>query len=240
MNNPRRQARLLNLVRKLLALSRNNNNAHEAGLALQRAQQLMARYGISELDAGLANVKEMASSTAPSDAKKVPEWMISLVRCVSHGFGCRAYYSWRLTSSGYSRSVTFYGFSEKPEIAAYAFDVLTRQLKDATSSYLSRQSKKLKLATRRARAEQFRDGWVSGVRRVIHTHTVPAEEQHILDRWLESQEMKTVATRELKSCRGASLAREQGYQAGRNARLHQGVSGQGQQAIGYRQDNRGK
>ncbi|MCX8959065.1 DUF2786 domain-containing protein [Erwinia psidii] len=236
MNNPRRQARLLNLVRKLLALGRNNNNAHEAGLALQRAQQLMARYGISELDAGLTSVQEMASSTAPSDAEKVPEWMINLVRCVSQGFGCRAYYSWRLTPSGYRRSVTFYGFSEKPAIAAYAFDVLTRQLKDATSSYLSSQSKRLKLATRRARAEQFRDGWVCGVRRVITAHTVSVDEQQIMDHWLEGQQMKTVTTRELKSCRGGELAREQGYKAGKNARLHQGVSGEGQQAIGYRQN----
>ena len=51
MNNSQRQLRLLNLVRKLLKLGRSNSNAHEAGLALQRAQKLMARYGISELDA---------------------------------------------------------------------------------------------------------------------------------------------------------------------------------------------
>jgi hypothetical protein len=162
MNNSQRQLRLLNLVRKLLKLGRSNSNAHEAGLALQRAQKLMARYGISELDAGLTSVREASSRTAPSDAEKVPEWMVTLVRGVCHAFGCQAYYSWRQTSAGYRRSVTFYGFSEKPEIAAYAFDVLTRQLKDATNSYLKTQSKRLKLATRRARAEQFRDGWVCG------------------------------------------------------------------------------
>lgn len=167
MNNSQRQLRLLNLVRKLLKLGRSNSNAHEAGLALQRAQKLMARYGISELDAGLISVREASSRTAPSDAEKVPEWMVALVRGVCHAFGCRAYYSWRQTSAGYRRSVTFYGFSEKPEIAAYAFDVLTRQLKDATTSYLKTQSKRLKLTTRRARAEQFRDGWVCGVRELI-------------------------------------------------------------------------
>lgn len=43
MNNSQRQLRLLNLVRKLLKLGRSNSNAHEAGLALQRAQKLMAR-----------------------------------------------------------------------------------------------------------------------------------------------------------------------------------------------------
>lgn len=236
MNNSQRQLRLLNLVRKLLKLGRSNSNAHEAGLALQRAQKLMARYGISALDAGLTSVREASSRTAPSDAEKVPEWMVTLVRGVCHAFGCCAYYSWRQTSAGYRRSVTFYGFSEKPEIAAYAFDVLTRQLKDATNSYLKTQSKRLKLATRRARAEQFRDGWVCGVREVISATDISSEEQQVMSHWLESRSMKTVTTRELKACRGADTARYQGYEAGQNARLHQGVSGRGPAAIGYRQD----
>ncbi|WP_312229862.1 DUF2786 domain-containing protein [Pseudescherichia sp.] len=236
MNNSQRQLRLLNLVRKLLKLGRSNSNAHEAGLALQRAQKLMARYGISELDASLTSVREASSRTAPSDAEKVPEWMVTLVRGVCHAFGCRAYYSWRQTSAGYRRSVTFYGFIEKPEIAAYAFDVLTRQLKDATNSYLKTQSKRLKLATRRARAEQFRDGWVCGVREVISATDISSEEEQVMSHWLESRSMKTVTTRELKACRGADTARYQGYEAGQNARIHHGVSGRGPAAIGYRQD----
>lgn len=47
MNNDKRQERLVSLVRKLLELSRSNSNAHEAGLALSRAQRLMEKYGIS-------------------------------------------------------------------------------------------------------------------------------------------------------------------------------------------------
>lgn len=128
------------------------------------------------------------------------------------------------------------GFSEKAEIAAYAFDVLTRQLKDATTSYLRTQNRRLKLATRRARAEQFRDGWVYGVREVISAADLSREELQVMSHWLESRSMKTVTTRELKACRGADTARYQGYEAGQNARLHQGVSGRGPAAIGYRED----
>lgn len=236
MNNSQRQLRLLNLVRKLLELSRSNSNAHEAGLALQRAQKLMSRYGITELDAGLSSIREVSSQTAPSDAEKIPEWMVSLVWGVCHAFGCRAYYSWRQVSTGYRRCVAFYGLSEKPEIAAYAFDVLTRQLRDATASYLSTQSKRLKLSTRRARAEQFRDGWVCGVREVITASDLSDDAQQLMSHWLESRNMKTVKTRELKACRGADNARYQGYEAGQSAQLHQGVSGRTPAAIGYRQD----
>ncbi|HFP5345291.1 TPA: DUF2786 domain-containing protein, partial [Escherichia coli] len=53
MSDMPHQERLVRRVRKLLELSRNNSNAHEAGLALARAQQLMAKHGITEQDAGL-------------------------------------------------------------------------------------------------------------------------------------------------------------------------------------------
>ena len=55
MSHSQRQARLVKLVRKLLELARSNSNAHEAGLALARAQKLMEKYGISELEASLSS-----------------------------------------------------------------------------------------------------------------------------------------------------------------------------------------
>lgn len=238
MNNDKRLERLVSLVRKLLELSRSNSNAHEAGLALSRAQRLMEKYGISELDATLSSVREVASQIAPSEAEKVPEWMTSLAWAVGHAFGCRPYFSWRYTSSGdCRRTVTFYGFSERPAVAAYAFDVLTRQLKDATAAWLKTQSKKLKLTTRRKRAELFRAGWVEGMRRVITVFQVTEQETQLMTRWMENQNMKTVTIRELKSCRGGEIARHRGYEAGRNVRLHHGVEGENPAAIGYLEEH---
>ncbi|ELF4281920.1 DUF2786 domain-containing protein [Salmonella enterica] len=234
MKNEKRQERLVSLVRKLLELSRSNSNAHEAGLALSRAQRLMEKYGISDLDATLSTVREVASHSAPSEAEKVPKWMTSLSWAVAHAFGCRPYFSWRNTSSGeYRRTVTFYGFSERPAVAAYAFDVLTRQLKDATTLFLKTQSKKLKMTTRRNRAELFRAGWVEGVRRVITIFQVTEQETQLMTRWMENQNMETVTIRELKSCRGGDIARHRGYEAGKSAKLHHGVEGEKTAAIGY-------
>ena len=238
MNNDKRQERLVSLVRKLLELSRSNSNAHEAGLALSRAQRLMEKYGISELDASLSSVREVASLSAPSEAEKVPEWMTRLTWAVAHAFGCRPYFSWRNTSSGeYRRTVTFYGFSERPAVVAYAFDVLTRQLKDATAAYLKTQSKKLKLTTRRNRAELFRAGWVEGMRRVITVFRVTEQETQLMTRWMDNQNMNTVTIRELKTCRGGDIARHRGYEAGKSARLHYGVEGENPSAITYREEH---
>ncbi|ANJ94192.1 hypothetical protein D3C81_450460 [compost metagenome] len=79
MSHSKRQTRLVKLVRKLLELARSNSNAHEAGLALARAQKLMAKYCIIELEANLSTIQTAPSQGTPSEAPKLPEWMISLV-----------------------------------------------------------------------------------------------------------------------------------------------------------------
>lgn len=235
MSHSQRQVRLVKLVRKLLELARSNSNAHEAGLALARVQKLMEKYGISELEASLSSLQTAPSQGAPSEAKqKLPEWMSGLAWAIARAFGCRLYFSWRDTPSGQRRNVTFYGFSEWPTVAAYAFDVLSRQLKDATVDYLKTQNKRLKMSTRRARAEQFRDGWVAGVRRVITTFTVTEQECDLMGTWLKNQKVGELKTRAPKACRGDDIARLRGYKAGQNARLHQGVQSGGPAAIAHR------
>ncbi|WP_282677655.1 DUF2786 domain-containing protein, partial [Serratia marcescens] len=96
MSHSQRQVRLVKLVRKLLELARSNSNAHEAGLALARAQKLMEKYGISELEASLSSIQTAPSRGAPSEAKqKLPEWMSGLAWAIARAFGCRLYFSWR-------------------------------------------------------------------------------------------------------------------------------------------------
>ncbi|HEI8505984.1 TPA: DUF2786 domain-containing protein [Serratia marcescens] len=96
MNQSPRQKRLVSLVRKLLELARSNSNAHEAGVALARAQKLMVKYGISERDATLSTVQQAPSQGAPSEARRaLPEWMSRLAWTVGSAFGCRLYFSWR-------------------------------------------------------------------------------------------------------------------------------------------------
>lgn len=226
MSDSQRQVRLVKLIRKLLELARSNSNAHEAGLALSRAQMLMQKYGISELDAESSSVREFTTQGAPSSAVKIPQWMDRLVWVVNRTFGCRAYFGWQQGRSGnWHRVVTFCGFGERPAVAAYSFDVLSRQLKEATASYLKTQNKRLKLATRRARADQFREGWVDGVRRVVADFGVNEHENRVMTHYINALGFDDAKLREAKDCRGAEIARGTGFAAGQNARLHYGVNG---------------
>lgn len=64
-----RQDQLIKRIRKLLALSRNNSNPHEAGQALSRAQALMRKHGITELDTDISVIKT-SSSKGPRQKRK--------------------------------------------------------------------------------------------------------------------------------------------------------------------------
>ncbi|AHG20621.1 hypothetical protein Z042_14080 [Chania multitudinisentens RB-25] len=227
-----RQVRLMTLIRKLLDLSKNNSNANEAGQALSRAQKLMQKYGISELDAESSSVQEFRTQKAPTDAVKVPQWMDRLVWLMNRAFGCRAYYSWQQNGAGNShRVVAFCGFGERPTVAAYSFDVLSRQLKEATAAYLKTQSKRLKLATRRARADQFREGWVEGASRMVVDFGASRQEDEVMTHYLDTLALSKTQLREARECRGADIARGTGYVAGKNARLYHGVDGAGQNRL---------
>ncbi len=236
-SHSQRQVRLVKLVRKLLELARSNSNAHEAGLALSRAQKLMQKYGISESDAEASAVKESQTRGAPSNAEKVPQWMDRLVWVVNRAFGCRAYFGWRHGRSGLLRIVTFCGFGERPVVAAYSFDVLSRQVQEATAAFLKTQNKRLKLATRRARADQFREGWVDGVRQVVDDFSMSECERRAMTHYIDALGFSAVTLRQARDCRGADLARGKGVAAGQNARLFHGMPGhEDENLLGYRGD----
>ncbi|RXB79644.1 DUF2786 domain-containing protein [Escherichia coli] len=220
-----RQDQLIKRIRKLLALSRNNSNPHEAGQALSRAQALMRKHGITELDTDISVIKTSSSKGAPSEAKKVPVWMGRLMHVVAEAFGCHTYLDWRITTGRYWRRVViFYGFGERPVVTAYAFDVLCRQMQKATKAYLSTQSRALKLSTRRARAAMFRDGWVYGVRDVVDAFPLTEDETRVMKTWLKRQQFEGMAAfRNVKDCNGGDRARWQGYSEGKKATLHHGV-----------------
>lgn len=160
---------------------------------------------------------------------KIPQWMDRLVWVVNRAFGCRAYFGWQQGRSGnWHRVVTFCGFGERPVVAAYSFDVLSRQLKEAAAAYLKTQSKRLKLATRRARADQFREGWVEGVRRVVADFGMNEHESRVMTHYISVLGLDDAKFRGARHCRGADVARGSGFSAGQNARLHHGVEGAAQ------------
>lgn len=221
-------------IKKLLALGK-STNSHEAALALARARKLMAEYHISEIDVGISDISEASSQGAPSDAQSMPAYMVGLIQVIQKAFGVQSYGSWRYTPRGIpKRIVAFYGPEERPQIAVYAWTVLSRQLVRARAEYLSGVRRSIKSETRIARADKFCEGWVAGVYEVVQRFVVTESEQTLMQAFINkyNSEMKVTTPRAAKQTRGGQgTAGVEGYFAGKKATLNHAVNGSGQSPL---------
>lgn len=147
---------IIRKIKKLLALSRSPNE-HEAALALQKAQEMMAAHSVSTETLRMAEITE--AKTKSSVKASPARWERRLFHLVSDAFGCQGIFwtgGWEKGEWG------FIGVAPAPEIAAYAFQTLLRQAQAARRSYVA-GLKRLKLATKRQRGNLFAEGWVQSV-----------------------------------------------------------------------------
>ncbi|WP_458575210.1 DUF7168 domain-containing protein [Phytobacter sp. MRY16-398] len=222
-------------IQRLMALGTRNSNQHEAARALALAQRLMLRHNLSaEMLAG-AEIREAVCYNLVSNASKVPAWLSSLATVVCMASGCRCWFGWHVhtTAAGHQRqrrSVHFYGFRERPSVAQYIFTVLQRQLRISTERHMATyKGRRILLRTLRSRADQFREGWVTGVWLVLKSFAPTGEESSALQHWLSHRlkDNPTIAltVREAKACRGDQSARIAGWVSGSNAEIHHGLNG---------------
>jgi hypothetical protein len=218
-------------IKKLLNKARNNSSPEEASVALKMAQALMREHSLTETDVLLTDIIEFSSKGAPSDAQQPPEYMMMLTGVINRAFGVKCYFTWRYTHlRGVPvRCVMFYGPAERPQIAAYAFDVLSRQLTRARREYIATQQKRLKAATRTARADLFCKGWVLGVYQAVTHFAVTEPEQTLMAAYrqkiVDNREMKDLSARKARDVRGGDDAAQAGFLAGQQVTLNHGVTG---------------
>ncbi|WP_058970675.1 DUF2786 domain-containing protein [Type-D symbiont of Plautia stali] len=229
------QAKVLERIRRLMALGTRNSNPHEAARAVRLAQRLMQRHGLTADMLSLSEVSESVCQGLSSNADKVPAWLSSLATVVCMATGSRCWFGWYIHTSlqgvnSVRRALHFYGFNERPEVANYIFTVLQRQLKVATDAHMAGYRKRrILIGTLRRRADQFREGWVAGVWQVLQSFAPTDGENVVLKRWLgqrhSGETLRELNVRNAGRCRGDRLAREKGFLTGRETELHQGIGG---------------
>lgn len=224
-------------IKKLLNLARRSTNSNEAANALSQAQALMRKHNLGEIDIDLMDIDRASSKGAPSHAHKIPVYMNSLANMICRAFGVDCYHQFKRDFfSSSQRTVVFFGPIELPDIAAYAFEVLSRQLVKARREFTAKMRRNIKPSTKIARADQFCEGWVDGAYAVIDIYKVAASEKTLMaayyNRLKEEMEFKESTLRAAKKCRGGDDAADAGYRAGQQAQLHQAVHGQGSSSIG--------
>lgn len=212
--------KIISKVRKCLALSK-SANANEAATALRQAQALMDQHGIDESDVLAAEAREAAASS--TSIARPPAWESFLVSVVGDAFCCNPIYSQGIPRGEW----IFVGIGPKSEVAAYAFDVLLRQLKSARSAYIMEKLQRCKRATKTRRGDEFCIGWIHAVRASVRVFARSEEDDAIVNAYLAKRfknALVPVDARHAKGGRnfGDALA---GHRAGRDVTLNHGVGG---------------
>ncbi|HCG2926648.1 TPA: DUF2786 domain-containing protein [Citrobacter freundii] len=226
----------LQRIKKLLAMARNNSSAEEAALAMGRAQKLMAEHKLNESDVDVMDINEAATQKAPSHAEKMPEYMAMLANMVARVFGVKFYTSHgcEFWDQPAKRTIHYYGPDERPQVAAYSFEVLGKQLAKARREYIATMRKNIKPATKIARADTFCSAWVNGAYAVVSDFVVTEAETTLIEAYRErklSKGMKPLVPRKPGKARGTDAAEIQGYSAGKNAQLHHAVNSSAPQPV---------
>jgi hypothetical protein len=209
-------------IKKCLELS-SSSNEHEAALAMQRAQEMMAKHSITESDIEMSKITE--SDTQAHDSHKVPVHIVRLTNLVARAFGCgylfsMQYHNWRNITHA-----RFIGEGARPEIAAYAFEVLARQMGRGRKAYLGGLSRRLKRTSRAKYAALWADGWVRAVSAKVVDMAMSREERDRIEMAITrcGTEKMTVKGHQLKKEKEFE-AFLKGAAAGKDVYLHRAVS----------------
>lgn len=230
--------KILGKIKKCLALSASSNE-NEAATALRQAQKLMAEYGVTE--ATLVGA-EVGTAKAQSTACKNPAgWESMLCNTLSKAFACEVIlipgkFNSRTGCNEKLAEFMYIGLQHQASTAAYAHDVLRRQIVKARVAYLAEWTARMacmtnfyrsfRLADKIAAGETFSRGFVSNVARQVSAvgGLAPQVLTAITDR--KRQELggegEVGATTKRGYDAGAYVA---GQAAGGNAQLHRGVDG---------------
>ncbi|HDV0806262.1 TPA: DUF2786 domain-containing protein [Yersinia enterocolitica] len=217
-------------IKKLLNLAKHSTNPNEAANAMSQAQNLMREHGLTSIDIDLMEINEAGSKGAPAHAQAVPKYMGLLAEVICRAFGVKCYMTFKRNYyANAQRQVVFFGPNERPQIAAYAFDVLSRQMMKARREYTASMRKSIKASTKIARGDTFCENWVQGAYQTIEDFAVTESEETLITAYLsklkKESNLGSGELREAKKCRGAGDAADAGYRAGKDASLLHAVNG---------------
>lgn len=122
-----KEEKIIDKIKKVLELSRNNPSEAEAQAAALKAQKLMAQYHITiEQVDDVQDIENIVEETVKVGGGK--KWKYRLASIVANNFRCRTFYYG-------SNWVVFYGYKTDAEIAASVFKYLFKVGNRAADTY---------------------------------------------------------------------------------------------------------
>jgi hypothetical protein len=218
--------RILDKIKKLLALAKSTSSEHEAANAMRKVQALMKEHQLSATDVALHEIAEQHTKRV-NPAEKQPRWSLILSHTVGAAFGLQYFLSWHRDVGD---SIVFVGPKDRVEIGTYCYEVLAPQLVKARSNFASTLNKRLKRSTKINRADLFAEGWIMTVLRKIEALVPTEDEQGLVQLYMEKHhpDLTDVKARAAKPKARDMSAYLEGAAQGRNVTLNAGVAGAAQ------------
>lgn len=148
--------KVIQTIKKVLELSKNNPSEEEAKAAALKAQELLAKYHISMKEVDDISSEEMERIDEVRVNVPAKSWKYTLARIVADNFCCRHFY--------YGKSVVvFYGHRSDAEIAAETFKYLFEFGNKNASRYVAKK----KLGGRTGLYNSYVVGFCKGVEEAL-------------------------------------------------------------------------
>jgi hypothetical protein len=226
------KAKILDRIRKLLAMSEDSSSPHEAAIAATRASKLMQKYN---LDSSAVRLKEGVTQddTTTQQAERgygrIPAWYTMLLVPVAELHDCHVRYTSRYGTgpNAIEKVAEFLGVDSDPEVCGYVFDYICSQVELLSAKY-KRDNPHLT----RADTNDYRNGLAAGILQVIREmirEKAEAErevstgtELMIVKRDIVAKKFNVKYQNSTRRAR-ANHHRQRGTQDGSNVRIRQGV-----------------
>lgn len=217
----------LSKIKKCLALS-GSSNPHEAAVALQQAQKLMQAHGISDSDVLLSDV---GTATGKACTQSLSLWESALANAIAKAFGCQI--MWQKTqirraymATAYKLEIVFVGIGNAPEIAEYAWSILSKQCAKQRLLHLQKQPKQCKPITKTARADLFARGWVHGMQEQLDAYVGSDRQNALIESYMAQHHPDLKTHKPRNTVKGKNVTNNdihQGVLQGRQANLKRGL-----------------
>lgn len=225
--------RALKRIKKCLALS-DSANENEAAIALKQAHALMRQFNLTQ--AGVLASKINRVHAKAGAMYRPSRWDKSLVACIAHQFDCQALI---LKPRHAQVQWVFLGEDQAPEIAAYAYEVLYRQLLAAKDRFIASRYSDVAPGQKRKLGTLFCVGWVDAVWTTVEAFAnadAPQQSEALLAYMREhhpslKEDKARVPKRRVSPTEYDAY--RVGVQQGETAKLHRGVGGAKQTLIGH-------
>ncbi|MDP2514162.1 DUF2786 domain-containing protein [Photobacterium damselae subsp. piscicida] len=221
MSDKKRKA--LQKIAKCLELG-NSANVNEAAQAIRMAHRLMLKYGLEKDDIEFIKMGKTKSATLlPTD---ISQSILKIIRGINRRFGVECV----LTNYKGLKQAEFIGMAERAIFAAFAFDVVYREMNQQTGQFRnSFQGTGTSSSEVNRRVGSFLAGWIEGALEKLPTLTTDDDHDkrmtNYINREFENLDRETFKQQLQEAMKALTDDYEKGMKKGRSISVNRPVGG---------------